>query len=933
VQRREVLAQEFMSFARFDSQETGTGSDHGGHPMQLPVDVLPEPGPLPAGSRMPRSRPAGFTGRVAELQQIAGALSDRRATVLTGPEGSGKTALALEFAHRYGRYFPGGVFWIGCSVPSTLAVQVAACGRSDAMDLRPDFAGLSLDEQVRLVLGAWQGDTPRLLLYDDCDEPARLRDLLPGRGGAHILITSRSRGWDGPPQPAVLPVGPLPREHGVAVLSGFRPDLAAQPAALGQIARELDDLPLALNLAGGVLAIQPELTPEAYRQRLRDPGVEARALELEGPEPVPGEPPHRPLAAIFGRRRTQPSSPARAPAAARAFVLALLGLEQVDGAGRARALLARAARLAPAPIPEELLLATLVEGPPSASEAPRSDQSPAPVGEDEAREALARLVRLTLLEGDGPCLWPHRRLAAYLDRSVADDEGRRAVERALVALAREANQIGDATRQLLLAPHLEAAARSAADRGEDLHGAQLSTELGRLLWALGDPASAGLHLERALSIHERLLGPESAETIGGLQSLGSLRRAQGDLNAARACLEEALVRAERALGDDHPLTAAVLTDLGWVRQGQGDPAGARRCLERAVELSERRLGEHPETAAARHGLGTLLAEQGDLAGARSWLERALGTWEVTSGVDHPRTLACLREVGMVRKAQGDLAGAQECLFRALEACERTLGTDHPETATVLDGLGIVLRARGNPEGALSYLRRALSIRERAFGPDHPVTAASLSNLGMLLRSENDLEGARPYLERALVISQRVLGPYDPQTATSLSQLGTLLQAQGDLVEAQPYLERAVAIREQALGADHPETAASLHDLGRLLIEQGDLVGARTYLERALEIREEVLGHDHVQTADTEHSLGTLLWQLGDPASALVYLERAVDIRERHLGPDHPETLASIKNLDALRHLLAGGVSAALTFPPAGPGPVPPSGDQAVKDSS
>jgi tetratricopeptide (TPR) repeat protein len=927
-----------MSFASFDPPETVAGSG-GGSLVQLPLGVLPEPGPLPAGSRLPRSRSLRFTGRVAELQRIASALSERRATVLAGPEGSGKTALALEFAYRYGRYFPGGVFWISCSIPVTVALQIAACGRSDAMDLRPDFPSLPLDEQVHLVLGAWQGDTPKLLLYDDCDEPSQLREFLPSRGGAHVLITSRALAWEGPSRPAMLPVGPLPREHGVAVLSGFRPDLAAQPVALGQIARELDDLPLALNLAGGVLAAQRGLTPEAYRQWLCDPSTEAGALKLDSPPESPSDGgPRRSLGAIFGRRRAQPpaSSP-RPPALARAFVLGLSAIDQANCRRRAQALLARAARFAPAPIPEDLLLATLAESPPMGREELSTslpEPAPDPQVTEETREALTWLTHLTLLEPDGQCLQLHRRLATYASLAIIDAEVEATVEQALITMAREANRAGETARQLLLAPHLDIVTRAAAARGEDVQLARLSTELGRLLWALGDLTSARPHLERALTIHERLLGPESTETVEGLHGLGSLLRAQGDLNGARTYLEEALARAERISGD--PLvTATIAGDLGWVLQGQGDAAGARRCLERVAGLLEDQRGEHPETAAAQHSLGKLLMEQGDLVNARAWLERALGTWEVTSGLDDPRTLACMRDVGMVRKAQGDLAGAQECLFRALEACERTLGPDHPETATILDGLGTILQARGNPEGALSYLRRALTIRERAFGPDHPVTAASLSNLGMLLRAEHDLEGARSYLERALVISQRVLGPYDPQTATSLSQLGTLLQAQGDLVEAQPYLERAVAIREQALGADHPETAASLHDLGLLLIEQGDLVGARTYLERALEIREEILGPDHVQTADTQHRLGTLLWQLGDPASALVYLERAVDVRERHLGPDHPETLASITNLDALRRLL--------TEEPRAPHPTPwaeqeatasPEGqDQAVKDNS
>ncbi len=927
-----------MSFGSFDPPETAAGSGGGGL-VQLPLGVLPEPGPLPAGSRLPRSRSPRFTGRVAELQRVASALSERRAMVLTGAEGSGKTALALEFAYRYGRYFPGGVFWINCSVPTVVALQVAACGRSDAMDLRPDFPSLPLDEQVHLVLGAWQGDTPRLLLYDDCDEPSRLRDFLPSRGGAHVLITSRLPVWDGPPRPAMLPVGPLPREHGVAVLSSFRPDLAAQPTTLGQIARELDDLPLALTLAGGALAAQRELAPEGYRQWLCDPTIEADASKLDSPpETLSDGGLRRPLGVIFGRRRAQPPTTAsvRSPGPARAFVLDLLILNQASCRHHAHALLARAARFAPTPIPEDLLLATLLEAPLANREepsTPSSDRALTSQAREEAREALTWLVHLTLLEPDGQCLWLHRRLATYVGLTAIDPEAETMVEQALIRLAREANRAGETSRQLLLAPHLDVVTRAAAARGEDVRVAQLSAELGRLLWALGDSTSARPHLERALTIHERLLGPESTETIEGLHSLGSLLRAQGDLTGARTYLEEALARAERTSGDDHPALATIAGDLGWVLQGQGDPAGARRCLERAVGLLERQQGEHPETAAARHSLGRLLMEQGDLTDARAWLERALGTWEVTSGFDDPRTLACLRDVGMVRKAQGDLAGAQECLFRALEACERTLGPDHPETATILDGVGTILQARGNPEGALSYLRRALTIRERAFGPEHPVTAASLSNLGMLLRAEQDLEGARSYLERALVISQRVLGPYDPQTATSLSQLGTLLQAQGDLVEAQPYLERAVAIREQALGADHPETAASLHDLGLLLIEQGDLVGARTYLERALEIREEVLGPDHVQTADTEHRLGTLLWQLGDLASALVYLERAVDVRERHLGPDHPETLASITNLDALRRLLAEHPATPFPTSQVDLGPAMPPEDQAVKDSS
>ncbi|MBV7329424.1 hypothetical protein KFU94_14475 [Chloroflexi bacterium TSY] len=77
----------------------------------------------------------------------------------------GKTQLASEFVHRYGQFFAGGVFWLSFADPHAIAGEIAACGGMGRLDLRSDFADLSLDEQVRLVQAAWQEPTPRLLPY------------------------------------------------------------------------------------------------------------------------------------------------------------------------------------------------------------------------------------------------------------------------------------------------------------------------------------------------------------------------------------------------------------------------------------------------------------------------------------------------------------------------------------------------------------------------------------------------------------------------------------------------------------------------------------------------------------------------------------------------------------------------------------------------
>jgi hypothetical protein len=69
---------------------------------------------LPPGSRMPFRHNPLFVGRAEELQRLAGALlfgsSATAAIAATGLGGIGKSNLATEFVHRYGRFFPGGVF-------------------------------------------------------------------------------------------------------------------------------------------------------------------------------------------------------------------------------------------------------------------------------------------------------------------------------------------------------------------------------------------------------------------------------------------------------------------------------------------------------------------------------------------------------------------------------------------------------------------------------------------------------------------------------------------------------------------------------------------------------------------------------------------------------------------------------------------------------
>jgi tetratricopeptide (TPR) repeat protein/transcriptional regulator with XRE-family HTH domain len=808
----------------------------------LPTDFLPPHAPLPAGSRMPLAPNPLFVGRGEELLQVAAALQGNDTTVAlgqvvasTGLGGLGKTQLAVELIHRYGGFFPGGVFWLSFASADEVPLQVAACAGPDAMDLTPGIESLPLEERVKRVQRAWQSPVPRLLVFDNCEEESLLEAWRPPSGRCRVLVTSRRSHWSPTLGVTALPLDLLPRPDSVELLRRYRPDLATDDPGLDAIADKLGDLPLALHLAGRyLLAYRAEVSLGDYLAELDQPALIRHASLLgEGLDDSPSPTHH-------------------VQSLAQTFALCLGRLDREREVDRvAIALLARMACMAPGePVPRDLLGRTLEE-----------------VGPRGRADGLRRLGAVGLLEEGEGWLRLHRLQVHFVRQEGLDPSAQPAVAQALIGCGEDAYQ-GHLTGSALAAviPHLvDAAGAASGDTGIERLAAELCNAAGRALRYAGDIRAARPWYERALAIRERVLGPDHPDTALSLNNVGWLLRDQGELTAARPHLERALAIRERVLGPDHPDTAEGLCNLAGLLQTQGELAAARPLFERALAIRERVLGaDHTLTAQSLNNLAFLLRAQGELTAARPLLERALAIWERVLGPDHPHTALSLNNLGALLRDQGELTAARPLLERALAIRERVLGPDNPDTAFSLQNLARLLQAQGELDAARSLYERALAIRERVLGPDHPHTTVSLNDLALLHRAEGELDAARPLLERALAIRERVLGPDHPDTATTRGNLALLLQAEGSAPAARRLFERALSARERVLGPEHPETAMSINNLALLLRDEGDLAAARPLLERALSIRERVLGLYHPDTFATRRALEELAAEADDP---------------------------------------------------------------------
>ncbi len=745
---------------------------------ELPERAIPKPAALPKNSRFPSiCSNQLFVGRKEDLRQLAAWLKKgetvviNQAAAVTGMGGIGKTQLASGFAQRYGKYFSGGVFWLNFAEPELIPSEVAACG--GLSNVNP------LDTRVKQVLSDWQDGIPRLLIFDNCEDPQLLMQWRPPKG-TRVLVTSRQSNWDPELGIQILPLGPLERPESIDLLQGFREDLGADDPNLNDIASDLEDMPLALELAGSFLNThRQDISPGEYLDALRQP------------EPLK----------VRTLRAGEYSPTGHDHDVGRAFSIGMEWLQKESQTNRlALDLLKQIAYFAPG----EFISLDLIR-----------TSAGAEKGEGTGFEdGISRLLDMGLVEdntkGD---LRIHRLVAWFVRDSLPSKAALLArVDQAILSAAEKANKSGNLANMWPLLPHLKLLTDQAFKGSHEL-AARLANELAFYLEAIADHPGARSYYKKALAFNQITLGEAHPDTTVSLNNLGGLLTSIGDYKGARSYYEKALVIRRKVLGSDHPDTARSLNNMGHLLQEMEDYAGARPYYEQALAVRRKALGEeHSSTVISLNNLGKLLQAMGDYPGARSYYEQALTINRKVLGEEHPATASSLNNLGGLLQAMGDYPAARSYFEQALAINRKVLGREHPASATSLNNLGKLLQAMGDYSGARSSFEQSLAIRRKVLGEEHPDTASSLNNLGELLQAMGNHAAARPFFEKALLIRRKVLGEEHPATAASMNNLGNLLLAMGDNTGAQSYLEQAQVIDQKVQAEKQSRTATGFNIL-------------------------------------------------------------------------------------------------------------------------
>ncbi|MGW2786651.1 FxSxx-COOH system tetratricopeptide repeat protein [Streptomyces populi] len=695
--------------------------------VNLPPEAMRPPAEVdaPAGLNDLPHRPAQFVGRSQTLDQLDAALSTPGAVLVHGLGGIGKSTLAAHWAATR----PHGcapVRWITADSPA--GIQQGLAGLATA--LQPALAqALPAEELTEYGLQWLASHTGWLLVLDNVNDPADVSRLIARAHGGRFLITSRlTTAWS---NAATVRLDVLDETESLALLT--RITTTAGPRDLdgaADLCTELGHLPLAIDQAAAYLAQNPLTTPRTYLDLLAQ---HPTAMQGQGGATTPAQ---RTIARIWDITLDQIAT--RQPAAAD--------------------LLRTLAWYAPEDIPTAL--ADGSTDPPALNQAIGLLTAYNMITPDPSASALAvhRLVQAIARTPDAHD--PHR------TREHIDHAYEQATSNLCNALPLTLYDPATWPTWRTLLPHIDALADHTAPDTDTSRTAFLLDEAGQFLAGQGLPARGIVHLQRALTAYERMLGEDHPDTLVSRSNLAAAYDQVGDLARAIPLYEQTLSDMLRVLGEDHPDTLVSRNGLAGAYESAGDLARAIPLNEQTLADRLRVLGEdHPDTLVSRNNLARAYKAAGDLARAIPLYEQTLSDMLRVLGEDDINTLVSRNNLASAYVQVGDLARAIPLYEQTLNDQLRVLGKDHPNALVSRSNLAAAYVEVGDLARAIPLYEQTLSDMLRVLGKDHPDTLTSRTGLAVAYGWAGDLARAIPLYEQTLSDSLRVLGEDHPLTRT------------------------------------------------------------------------------------------------------------------------------------------------------------------------
>lgn len=812
--------------------------------------------------------PRPFVGRDTELAELERAVRTPGVTpiVVHGPAGVGSTALVSSFIERH-RSRMATIWWVPCSRPELIEDHLVGL----LHHLAPDTpAGTPVDALDPLLAVA----DPWFLVFDGCDDPATVADLLPSRGTGAVVVTATTPVWPVPTRPVT--VEPLSTEAACALFTAVAgPESGLDAEGVAAVVEVIGPMPAAVRLAAAHLR-DSGTDPEQLATQLRARGLADGAMTV----------------ALDAVREQSPGAAAVLELCGLSDHLAPVPLRMVD------AIAAVAAETASA----ESVTAKATPAGDDVSPGPAVDALATLARPFDRDAAVAELVRRSLVTREAE----HVRSLPAMDRVAAMCAEPSTLLVALHGVGQllpdEANDASAWAAVDAVVPHaLALVAHVESDSLRDDEGPPASTP--------ACAAAAGVVLRR-VSAHA--VATDAAELGAGLarralalagdgrqQALAELALAValGNMGDGDGVVD-ACARAEGACDDDDVVLLANVYRTYALARTLGHPAIGTSASRVRDLLATGTLDLPPhQVVRAQRAVAVGAFADNDATGAVDALEIAVRQ-DVPD--DDLGLLAARLQLAAARRGAGHAGDARSHVADVVARMERLLPDDHP------------MLAWGRFEGAVDAVvtgdvERALRTFDALVAAVSGETAETRDPGGERRRQlhwaranarlqAGDTSGAEGDLRVVGAMLDRFAPHDDGAHALLLQSQASIVLANGDPGTAATILDRA-ALRAEGVDDGGTLVVQLRLQQAQLLAQVGRVAGAETLLAA---LRER-LGDDGPAAPDVLFSLAGFVG-MRDPVHGAKLLHRSIQLHEDRVGPHRPSAAGARAAL--VRMLLA-----------------------------
>ena len=805
-------------------------------------------------------RNKNFTGRLDLLAQLSREDESRVTAVVPGDPlpralqgfgGVGKTAIAIEFAHRHRADYDL-VWWIPADQPALVRASLAALAGRLHLEAA---ASAGIEGAASAVLDALRRGEPYkrwLLIFDNADQPEDLNEIIP-RGPGDVLITSRNHQWQSIVDTVQVDV--FSRAESTEFLSRRVPKgLADSDAA--SLAEKLGDLPLALEQAGALLS-ETVMAAEEYMRLLDEQITKILAVGKPPDYPVPMTAAWRLSVAILQEHLPQ-----------------------------ALELLRCCAFFGPEPIPRDVFR-RVVQATGTSVNALIAD----PI---LLASAVRELGRYALVKLDGRSISVHRLVQALLRDDLSPEQQGSYRHEAHLILAAGAPRSPAETQQW---PQYAALVAHVAAPVTDLPGCRapevraFALNVVRYLYNSGDFASCQSFAERFIERWTADSGPSDQHVLDAQRHLGNTLRQLGQYAQAYEIVQTTMTASSKLLGEQNPLTLTLRNAFGADLRSHGDFGAAQELDKKTRALHEAVFGPaDPQTLRVMNNLALDYRLNSDYVAARD-LHKAVyqRQSEADSGVSANEILSSMNGLAWDLRLCGNYVAARDLGQDAVDYGREQLGPEHLTTLDATNGLSIALRRLGaGYDDAFDLAQQVLEQSRRLFGDRHPVALAAAINLTNIQRTTGQLTETIALAESAVASYAEVYGADHPYNYCCIGNLALLRRGLGDAEEALRLDRSALGGLDRRLSRDHHYALTVAANVASDLAALGDTADARALGEDTLDRSCRLLGETHPMTLGCAANLVIDLSEDGADAEAERLAAETAAGYAQTIGSAHPE---------------------------------------------